>query len=669
MKGLVLLRYYCKKRGFMRPFSILAAVLFAVLPYAPCGASGHGGAADSLAIFEESLLERLENITDQIAAEGEIADAESLLEYYSALASDPLNINRAGRADLQGLLFLTPFQIESLLDYRKHGGALLSLDELALLNGFDTYTAELLRPLIFFGPAGGSGDEKPGLRSELYLRTFTKWEDFSPAFLAKYGCSYGERLSLNITAESDAGEQLFTSWKRPFDFVSASLSCSNLPLGGKHANDLFKEWTINTLVLGDFSARLGQGLVLWNSFSPWSATQPSSFYRRGAPLLPYTSSGESDFYRGAAVWLTVKNMDISLLVSCNRKDARIENGKYVTIYDDGLHDTPQAMARRKTMSEYLGAASVGWSFPDFKVGINCIAYMYDRRCGTKPLYYNKYRLYDGLWGNLSLDFAGRAAGFSLFGEIAADRGGALAIVAGASKRFAGDWEAGVQLRHYPADYIAPHAGASSSLSGCYNQTGAVASFSYSSFGRFALEGTLDFCYYPKPRHNIRKPGSHLKASLKFSRVSADGIWNCYVKLSDTWLSVSNLYDFPTNRFSVVLNVERNAGGLFSFGANSRHSFMLGTYSVSVGVKASLSFRRLVAKAGATFYNARLWANRLYTYESELPGTYGGSLLYGKGFSGYVLLKYAFLKKTALYVKFGGTGTSKRLRLGLKVKFG
>lgn len=111
MKGLVLLRYYCKKRGFMRPFSILAAVLFAVLSYAPCGASGHGGAADSLAIFEESLLERLENITDQIAAEGEIADAESLLEYYSALASDPLNINRAGRADLQGLLFLTPFQI------------------------------------------------------------------------------------------------------------------------------------------------------------------------------------------------------------------------------------------------------------------------------------------------------------------------------------------------------------------------------------------------------------------------------------------------------------------------------------------------------------------------------------------------------------------------------
>lgn len=111
------------------------------------------------------------------------------------------------------------------------------------------------------------------------------------------------------------------------------------------------------------------------------------------------------------------------------------------------------------------------------------------------------------------------------------------------------------------------------------------------------------------------------------------------------------------------------GTLFSFGADSRHSFMLGTYAVSAGVKAALTLRRLVAKAGATFYNAQLWANRLYTYESELPGTYGGTLLYGKGVSGYILLKYTFLKKSALYVKLGGTGTSQRFKLGLKIKFG
>lgn len=653
----------------MRPFSVLAAAAFLLFLHVPEIAKAvPGSGADSLSLFEESLLERLEEVTDQTALESEIADAESLLEYYSDLASNPLNINRAGRADLQRLLFLTPFQIEALLDYREHGGALLSFGELSLLNGFDPLTADLLRPFITFGPAGAD-NERPRLRSELYLRTFAKCGDFSPALLVKYGGSYGERLSFNVTAESDAGEPLFASWKRPFDFISAFVSCSNLPLGGKRAGDLLKNWTLNTLVLGDFSARFGQGLVLWNSFSLGSAAQPSSFYRRGAAVLPYTSSGESNFYRGAALWLSVKNMELSLLVSCNGKDARIENGRYVTLYDDGLHDTPQAMARRKTMSEYLGAASMGWSFTDFKVGINCVAYMYDRRCGTKPNYYNKYRLYDGLWGNLSLDFAVRAAGFNIFGEVAADRGGTLAFVTGASKMFAGDWEAGVLLRHYPAGYIAPHAGAFSSLSGCYNQTGAVASFSYSSFGRFAIEGALDFCRYPKPRYNIRRPSSHLKASLKFSSASGNGKWKGYVKLSDTWLSASNLYDFPTNRFSLVLNVERSVGTLFSFGADSRHSFMLGTYAVSAGVKAALTLRRLVAKAGATFYNAQLWANRLYTYESELPGTYGGTLLYGKGVSGYILLKYTFLKKSALYAKFGGTGTSQRFKLGLKIKFG
>ena len=93
----------------MRPFFILAAAAFLLFLHVPESAEAvHGSGADSLSLFEESLLERLEEVTDQTALESEIADAESLLEYYSDLASNPLNINRAGRADLQRLLFLQP---------------------------------------------------------------------------------------------------------------------------------------------------------------------------------------------------------------------------------------------------------------------------------------------------------------------------------------------------------------------------------------------------------------------------------------------------------------------------------------------------------------------------------------------------------------------------------
>ena len=73
------------------------------------------------------------------------------------------------------------------------------------------------------------------------------------------------------------------------------------------------------------------------------------------------------------------------------------------------------------------------------------------------------------------------------------------------------------------------------------------------------------------------------------------------------------------------------------------------------------------KGGVTLYDARLWANRLYDYESDLPATYGAALLYGRGVSVYMLLKYGVSENTALYAKFSSARGSQYIKLGLKVK--
>lgn len=656
----------------MRPFLFLV-IAVSLFPYS-VPAQDY---ADTESFLETLLSEYPGKYINDETEQKSRYDTEEILDHFASLAANPVNINRATRYDLEKLFVLTPFQIEVLLDYRSRGGALLSLSELSLLNGFNERLAEFLRPFIIFGPSGGGFDrENAKFRSDFYLRSFTKLKEYAfekkdelgppVALLLKYRCSYGDKFRLNITAENDMGEELFASMKRPVDFFSIALSCDNVALGGKRRSGFLNNYTLNTFVLGDFSARFGQGLVLWNSFSFGSPSNPSALCRRGAAVLPYTSAGESRFYRGAALSVSGRKIDFALLFSHKKRDAKLENGKYVTLYDDGLHNIGASLDRRKNMAESLFGVNAVYNSAHFRIGLNYAAYMYDRKSGVKPNYYNSYRLYDALWGNFSLSFSGNLAKFNLFGEVAADHGGTIAFLAGFTRRFA-DVQTALLIRYYPASYIAPHAGAFSSLSGCYNQFGAVALMNWQLPGALSIEGMLDGCYYPKPRFNIRGKSAHLKGSVKLTYKSERETSSYSVELSNTWLSASNLYSFPTNKVALAVNADFLIGDRFSLGVRSRHSVILKKYSIATGIKAGCNLRKFDMKGGITLYDARLWANRLYDYESDLPSTYGAALLYGRGVSGYMLLKYGVSENTALYAKFSSARGSQYIKLGLKVK--
>lgn len=655
----------------MRPFFIPLLLL----PLLPSFVSGQGRPGSILPI-ERVLEERIEEYLNDESMEKSLYGAKELAEYLWQLAENPININRATRYDLQKLFILTPFQIESLLDYRNRSGDLLSFSELSLLNGFNDGSATLLSPFITFGSSeGGLNSGWKSFRSELYFRAFTTLKKYAfqksgegtpVAMLLKYGCEWGNRFKLNITAENDIGESLFTSFKRPVDFFSLSLSCENVPLGGRRSRGFLNGCMLDGFVLGDFSARFGQGLVLWNSFSFGGSANPSALFKRGAQILPYTSAGESRFYRGTALSLSLKRFDFALLFSHKRRDAKIEQGKYVTLYDSGLHDTPGALAGRKRLGETLFGAALLYNFTNFKVGVNYAAFRFDKKSGVKPNYYNKYRIYDGLWGNLSLSFSGNAGGFTLFGEAAADYGGSIALIAGFIRRIAGV-ESGLSFRYYPATYIAPHAGAYSTLSGCYNQIGGLFTARWQSFGGYTVEGFVDGCYYPKPRFNIKGSSGHFTATLKVSHTPKEGVASWGVRISDKWLSASNLYDFPTNRVALTLNADFALGSRFSLGVRNQHSLLLKKYSIAATLRGGCNMGRLNIKGGVTLYDARLWGNRLYGYESDLPSTYGGTLLYGRGVACHLMVKYEPFKKATLYTKLGSARGAQHIKFGLKVR--
>ena len=238
---------------------------FSVLFFGTCVCVVHAQSTD---IFLENLA-RDHGFTGQ--------DMEEMLHSRK-------NINSATRDDLEIAGFLTPYQIASLLEHSERDGLFFSWAEIFLIPGFTGEVSDLLP--LFFTLEQHKAPRKTDLRSlarygkhTVLMQTRTRFpraEEYSPVtareYLARpntrylgipwyrygrYAFSYYDRLRCGITLESDPGERAVA------DFLSFHIS-----LQGPGA--------LKSLVAGDFRARFGQGLMLWNGTRFGKASSTSS---------------------------------------------------------------------------------------------------------------------------------------------------------------------------------------------------------------------------------------------------------------------------------------------------------------------------------------------------------------------------------------------------------
>jgi len=246
-------------------------------------------------------------IEDMASSGGEEAALELQLRYEEMLAC-PLEINMLTRRQMEECGLLTPFQIESILDYRKEYGDILSLSELSLVDGFGPEAMELVRHFFRFSSfkdiASPFVEESFRHRFSAKARKTIKSEGISIS--SKYKIEYGRRICAGLTLDSDAGEKL-TSYYHP-DFTSLHLVWSprEIPIDRKRIR-------FRKVVLGDYVARFGQGLALWKAFPVSFFGTPSSLSKRGSAITPYTSTDESNFLRGAGVTFVQRRWNVRYL--------------------------------------------------------------------------------------------------------------------------------------------------------------------------------------------------------------------------------------------------------------------------------------------------------------------------------------------------------------------
>ncbi len=579
---------------------------------------------------------------------------EGILEHFHYLLEHPLNINACSRSQLEELVLLSAFQIESILEYRRTGGDILSASQLELLYGFDIKSVNLLKPFLSFEPAGSvlSGNKK--VKSQLFFkieRGMEKDDMYSPIapeqlaqnpnsrylgtpyhFQTKYKGIYNNRWQVGFTLENDAGEYFFASGAPPVDFFSFHLAAKNIN-------------SIDLLVIGDFSVRFGQGLTIWNTFSLNGVSAPMGIYKRGAAFAPYSSANESNFCRGIASSFSFGRFDVNAFISSNRLDAKVKDSEYLSVMDDGLHNTFNTFSNRKTLKEGMAGVNLSYRANRIKIGVSAVAYKYNKRNGRKVYEYNRYQMYDGIYGNISTDFYTIIKGMKLFGEVAVDYGGCMALLLGTVFNAGDNIEMSVLARNYSKGYIAPHAGAYSTISSVANQNGILFNAVYSSSGNLKFILNSEYCHYPWKRYNVDRASSIFKVSLT-------GEYSVG-KITALLRFVERYNSFPaSNKINSRLQLILSANKRLAVKLHSYCSFMKRNVGWQIGsnVKYETLRKSISVQVGGGFFSAPDWNDRLYIYEPDMPYTFNSRLLYGTGYNIYALARFRVYRGAEIYLK-------------------
>lgn len=562
------------------------------------------------------------------------------VEKFNELASRPLNINTAPLSRLISTGLFSKYQAASVADYRSRNGDILSIEELAAVDGIGDSYARLLAPFLDFSsyalPGMSSVRPRTYVHSAVLKASSRTGIPSGTAGIQNLEYSYGMKYRFCVN-----------------DMIEAAVTCRT-PYGG----DLFPpgassyylayygRGALGKIVLGDFNARFGQGLAMWSGFSMSGAPSPGAFSRRPSGISPYWSYSGEGSHRGVA--------------------ADLAAGKFLISVFAAVTGTRELIAGSRNADVTLvPCANLAWNGLDGQASVTWVA-------TSRTLYgTGKYALPEPSAGGgaffessiVSADFSYSYKGTDFFTEAACDISSwAVAVLAGCRFRPSDSIMMAAGARCYPGNYESSYSGAMRSSSSCTNEYGATFSGEFSAGDYVQLKGrsgfgsselrhrgefSIDAAYWPSPRYGTDGPSGQLKAVAAYSwRISPS--FSLQMKVSEKMRTYGNRF-----RTDVRCDVKYISGALT---AAMRFNMLncIGTGLLSYAEAGYAPERYSVHLRGGLF-RIDNWDDRIYAYERDAPGNFSVPSFYGRGFwvSAVASVKLAF--RIRLYLRASYTG--------------
>jgi len=585
-------------------------------------------------------------------------DWEELLLEMEELAAEPRDLNGMRRDEWESLPFLTPLQVEQLVEYRERFGAMKSMNELRMLTALDEPRRQLIRRLFYIGEEPAPGF--PSLeqiarygRHELMaygrIPTYERRGDrngyagYRYKHWLRYQFSYNDYVKAGIVGAQDAGEPFFAD-RNGMGYDYYSVYCQVNHLG-----------RIETAVVGRYKVATGLGLVLNNGFSLGKQAMLSQLGRSVKTLRAH-SSRSTDYLQGAAATLRLSDkLTATAFVSYRALDATLnDDGTVRTLVSDGYHRTPTELAKKNNTHATEAGANIRWSHRRLHLGATAVYSHMDRSLEPpKTVLYRRYDPKGQDFANASVDYSYRSRRLSLSGETAMNQDGAVATLNSLSTQ----WE-GVSLmalqRFYSYRYTALHARSVSNNGSVKNESGVMVGVTWTPTPRWRLTAYSDYSHAPWARYRVSRPSDewdHL-CQLQYNK----GRWTVGTRYrlrqrQRDKTGTKTLEDYTEQRARLWVDWQDNTTW------NTRtqvDATFKGGHGYMVSQTVGYSHGALRLNGGAGYFDTDDYDNRVYLYEQGPLHTFGVGQFSGRGLRYWLMARWQVGRQLMVTAKAGTT---------------
>jgi len=624
-------------------------------------------------------LESLIEVLIEESEEGE--DISHWLEELQLLAENPIDINLASVDDLRRIPFLHEITATQILEHRERSGAFKSVFEVASVIGVGR---ELAEKMSFFIVAGDeAADLKDSWKSSgraQHQLLVKGWQNFPkqagylsqndkpPAYLGdpqkiytKYLFRKGIHLQAGVTGDRDQGEQFFRgSNPQGFDFYSAHMSFKLMD-------------KVPQVILGDFSARAGQGLVIWQGFSMGKTAGVMQVSKTMSMIRPYTSTDENFFLRGIATTLQSGDWRAHLFISHKKSDANLVEGAdgkiiFTSLQTSGYHRTLSETEDKNSAGHSVAGAILGLTLNKVRIGANLLYERFQYPYIRGSQLYQKFLFSGRANYNASMDYRWVTGPYQLYGEAAVSKSGGFALLQGWEGRMHDQLTLAMVFRHYEKDYHATWASAFGENSRAINETGIYAGLRTIPASGVTLLGYADWFWSPWLNYATSGPSKGfeymIQVDFRYSR-KLDGYFRIKSKSRLSKVKGDKLYfDAPVSRTTVRWHASYKISDRFYLRSRLENVW----YRFPDCEKGILLFQDLgwtpskpefTLNARFSWFRTAGYNARIYTYENDLLYNFSTFAFFGEGIRLYLNMRYRFSSSLDGWFKISQTAYSDR----------
>jgi hypothetical protein len=642
------------------------------------------------------IQQRIEFISEQL--ESESIDLTNVVEQLIFLYDHPLNLNSASFEQLQDIGLLSDIQISDLMLHIRQFGKFISIYEIQSLKYWDMNTIQMVLPFVrvddkldqlhvslkeafqqgkfeAFFRYQTTGENKKGysdVPDSIIQNSNSYYYGNKDRYYTRLRFSYRTNLSIGITAEKDPGEQFFKgNQKYGFDFYSAHAFYK----GGKY---------VRSIAIGDYQVQIGQGLNLWSGYAFGKTADVTNVKKSANSLKAYTSVDETRFLRGAAVELGYKNFELTMFGSYKGVDATIladsltEEQEFVSSVNlTGLHRTNSEVAKKNQLQEIMAGGNLRYKRRSFHVGIAGVYQGYSKTYSKSILPYNQFDFRGKGSVGISADYSWVIRNFNFFGEVATSTySGGFANLHGVL--FSLDQRASMSVvyRNYGRNYQTFYNAGFSEGSNTQNESGLYAGLKVNVTRTFSINSYVDIFKFPWMKYQVDAPSNGHEFMIQPSYKPTRGL-EVYARFREQRRQ-KNSRDSDGTITGIEDVIQRNYRINFSYKVTESVQLKSRIEYVTINRPSNTPEDGIILTQDILFkpksfpldvtlryalFDTDSYDTRIYTYENNALYVFSVPSYYYKGSRAYAMIRYTFLRKFDLWVRYGVSIYANRKSLG------